>query len=40
LGGNNNYTGHYVGTDSIILDITNGLTGMYTKYQIVGTRKR
>ena len=40
LGGNNNYSGHYVGTDSIILDITNGLTGMYTKYQIVGTRKR
>ena len=37
-GGNNNYQGQYIGTDSIVLNISTGLTGMYTKYQIIGTR--
>ena len=37
-GGNNTYKGQYIGTDSIVLNISTGLTGMYTKYQIIGTR--
>ena len=38
-GGHNKYTGKYVGTDTIKIDITYGvLIGSYRKYQIVGTR--
>ena len=37
-GGNNNYNGQYMGTDSIVISITAGLTGMYTKYHIIGKK--
>ena len=37
-GGNNNYKGQYKDTDSIVISMTTGLTGMYTKYHIIGKR--
>ena len=40
-GGFNSFTGHYIGTDTIVINIKYGyLMGSYNKYQIVGVRTR